>query len=218
MQNLEFREFYKRNLPHIQPEGGVFAITFRLAFTLPVNVVEELSDRRMEYARMASLLKGKDLELFDIEFRRKYYEHFDDFIGKHKTERDWLNQKELAVTVSQSIQYLDNLRFVLHSFCVMPNHVHMIIEPLKDKNGSKYFLLAAILKSIKQYTATECNKILNRSGQFWHHESYDHYIRDERDYFYQTEYLRNNPVKAGLVSNWEDWKYTYVTRTAISFL
>ena len=67
--------------------------------------------------------------------------------------------------------------------------------------------------SLKRYTANSCNKLLNRKGQFWHHENYDHYIRDEKDYNYQLNYLINNPVKAKLTDKIENWKYTWVCST-----
>jgi REP element-mobilizing transposase RayT len=65
------------------------------------------------------------------------------------------------------------------------------------------------MQSLKWYTAKECNKILNCTGQFWQHESYDHVVRNEEELNRIIEYILNNPVKAGLVETHEDWKWNY---------
>jgi REP element-mobilizing transposase RayT len=69
--------------------------------------------------------------------------------------------------------------------------------------------LDVIMHSLKSYTANEANKLLKRSGAFWETESYDHVIRDEREYYRTIAYVLNNPVKAGLVRNWRDWPWSY---------
>ena len=66
-----------------------------------------------------------------------------------------------------------------------------------------------ILRLIKGSTAREANKILNRRGAFWQHESYDRVVRDEKELNRIIWYTINNPVKAGLVKNAEDWKWSY---------
>ena len=66
-----------------------------------------------------------------------------------------------------------------------------------------------ILRLIKGATAREANKILNRRGAFWQHESYDRVVRDEKELNRIIWYTINNPVKAGLVKNAEDWKWSY---------
>jgi REP element-mobilizing transposase RayT len=91
----------------------------------------------------------------------------------------------------------------------MPNHVHLILQPLKNEYDS-YYLLAEIMSSIKSYTARRCNEVLKRNGQFWEYESYDHAIRDDLDFSRQLYYLVNNPVKAGYVNDYSDWQYTWV--------
>ena len=63
---------------------------------------------------------------------------------------------------------------------------------------------------LKSYTANECNKILDRNGQFWQHESYDHYIRNNKELNFYVDYVLKNPVKAGLVRNPELWEGTWL--------
>ena len=72
------------------------------------------------------------------------------------------------------------------------------------------YVLADALKKLKGVSAYECNKLLNRRGAFWQHESYDHVVRDDAELERTVRYILNNPVKAYLCKNWRDWKWTYV--------
>ena len=63
--------------------------------------------------------------------------------------------------------------------------------------------------SIKRYTARQANIILNREGNFWQHESYDHIVRNETELSNIIRYILMNPVKAGLVSDWREWQWNY---------
>ncbi|NOX84683.1 MAG: hypothetical protein GXO86_01765, partial [Chlorobi bacterium] len=72
-----------------------------------------------------------------------------------------------------------------------------------------YVQLDKIMQLIKGGSSFEANRILGRTGTFWMKDSYDHYIRDERDWEEILEYIIYNPVSAGLVDDWKDWKYTF---------
>ena len=91
----------------------------------------------------------------------------------------------------------------------MPNHVHILIKPILKSEGKPYPLFP-IMQKHKSYTAVETNKILNRSGKFWQRGYYDHYLRDEKEYFNIIRYILNNPVKAGFVEKYEDWEFSWV--------
>jgi len=81
----------------------------------------------------------------------------------------------------------------------MPNHVHVLIETITG------FALSAIIHSWKSFTATKANRLLGRTGEFWMHEHYDRFIRDEKHLGVIRNYIRNNPVKAGLVKTPQEW-------------
>ncbi|MBU0510252.1 MAG: hypothetical protein KJ638_00930 [Chloroflexi bacterium] len=89
----------------------------------------------------------------------------------------------------------------------MSNHAHAVFQPLPKGDG--YHSLTSIMHSIKVFTALESNKILNRSGQFWQPETYDHVVRDDAEWRRILRYVVYNPVKAGLVTEWNDWPWTY---------
>ncbi|MEW6194689.1 MAG: hypothetical protein AB1521_06015 [Bacteroidota bacterium] len=75
--------------------------------------------------------------------------------------------------------------------------------------GDSTYIVTKILQELKKFTARGCNKILNRSGSFWQHESYDHVVRNEAELNSIVTYVLNNPVKAGLVDNPDNWSWSY---------
>ena len=86
----------------------------------------------------------------------------------------------------------------------MSNHLHLVVVLAEHETG-----LMRKLQQFKSYTAIQANRVLRRSGQFWHRESYDHIIRDAAELERVVAYVLNNPVKAGLVQEWQEWPYTY---------
>lgn len=94
----------------------------------------------------------------------------------------------------------------------MPNHVHLVfrlLDQTEKTDCSEEYKVTKVLHSIKSYTALECNKVLGKSGPFWQPESYDRVIRDQEELENTIRYTLNNPVKAGLVENWQDWPHSY---------
>jgi len=65
------------------------------------------------------------------------------------------------------------------------------------------------MHSVKSYTANQANAVLRRQGSFWEHENFDRAIRDEEEWLRTIGYVLNNPVKAGLVGDWQDWPHSY---------
>ena len=216
MSKLKYKEFYRNNLPHYQPEGAVFAISFRLAFSLPRIILAQLKAEKTEFDKISEQLSGKEKENYTFEFKRKYFEEFDNFIDKYQSNADWLRNVEISEIVKNSVLFLDKKKYLLHCLTIMPNHLHLILEPAMK--AEYRFPIAEIMHSLKGFTARECNKKLCRKGQFWQHGHYDHMIRDDDDYNYQFNYIKNNPVKAGLVKYWEEWKYFVDQSSLIDFL
>jgi REP-associated tyrosine transposase len=100
-------------------------------------------------------------------------------------------------------------RIHLHALVVMPNHVHMLMKPLRDKDGWP-FPLVDILQCFKGATAHQINKLLGTSGPVWEEESFDHVLRSDEWLQGKCEYIRQNPVEAGLVQKPEDYRWLWV--------
>jgi len=201
---LDYKIYYKRNLPHIQPENAILFITYRLAFSLLKEIIINLLEKRKSFDK--KLIKINPIERKKLEntYNKILFKIEDEFLDKYSEEPLWLKKKEIAGIVIDSLLYNHQKLYDLHFSLIMPNHVHTVLKPLKNKENN-YYSIAKIMKEHKSFSAIESNKILKRSGQFWHHESYDHFIRDDEEYYRIKNYVMNNPVKAGLVERYEDW-------------
>ena len=207
---LSYRPYYRRHLPHLQPPGATLFITFRLAGSLPRAVIEELSAERQRVEQLVKQVAdpAERMQTADLEERR-LFGWWDAALDAIRHGPRWLADPRVAELVTESLHYRDGRVYELRAFCVMPNHVHLVCTPL-EKQGGGYHSLTAILHSLKRYTAREANKILERQGAFWQQESYDHVVRDEGELRRIVDYVLNNPVKAGMVSTWEEWPWSYL--------
>jgi REP element-mobilizing transposase RayT len=100
-------------------------------------------------------------------------------------------------------------RFFLHAAVIMPDHVHMLLTPLCDEHGWPY-PLASILKLIKGTAARNVNQLLGCTGPVWQEESFDHVLRSGESFEEKLEYIRQNPVRRGLVEKPEDYRWLWV--------
>ncbi|MFH0988541.1 MAG: transposase [bacterium] len=216
----EPKTYYRRHLPHYQPEHGIFHVVFRLTGSLPVEVIEELRQEREQWERKAKEVKDAGEQQKQLtQVRWAYFERFDTLLDGTSSGPMWLKQTEAAIVVTEAICHRDGKEYDLLAYCIMPNHVHLVFELVgrlaeststKDgRDGVSTYIVTQILESLKKYTALRVNRVLHRSGAFWQHESYDHVIRDEEELEKTIWYVLLNPVKAGLVKEWEQWKWTY---------
>jgi REP-associated tyrosine transposase len=100
-------------------------------------------------------------------------------------------------------------RIRLHAAVVMPDHVHLLLTPLRDKDGWP-FPLVDILQCMKSSTAHRINRMSGISGPVWEEESFDHVLRSDESFKDKCEYIRQNPVKAGLVHKPENYHWLWV--------
>lgn len=115
--------------------------------------------------------------------------------------------------VLDCILHWQNRRYELYAACVMPDHVHMLIEPSIKENGEDgeaiFYSLTEILQTIKSFTAHEINKEEKSSGEVWETESFDRLIRSERDLEEKFHYITRNAWDAGVVGQGEDYRWVW---------
>ncbi|MEP7149808.1 MAG: hypothetical protein ABI857_13090 [Acidobacteriota bacterium] len=214
--SYEYKQFSRRKLPHIHSPGSTIFTTFRLADSIPKNVLRQwLAEREFRN-------KAAELDEPEIQFRRRWFAYFEDILDKAANGPRWLADPRIAQIVADSLAYRNGRVYDLAAYCIMSTHVHSVFSPylnetsLTEAKGSHPLrfesseaTLSVIMQSLKGYTAHEANKVLNRTGAFWEVESYDHEIRDGEELGRVIRYVLNNPVKAGMVDHWSDWKWTY---------
>jgi len=175
----------RRHLPHWQQNGCTYFLTFRLADSIPFDEIIRLKEDLAAW-------KSHHPEPWDFATYQEYQQRFHD--GPEK----WLDQghgeclltnPELRDIVANALHHFDGERYILDSFVVMPNHVHVLVKPLQDHT------LSDILHSWKSFTAKEINKATGRSGSVWQSESYDRIVRDWENLLNARDYIERNPSK-----------------------
>jgi len=166
-------------------------MTFRLHDAVPDSVVQAW---RRELSWIENLPASDPRE---VELRKRIARYEDAGHGAC-----WLRDERIASLVENALLHFDAQRYRLIAWCVMPNHVHALIETFD------VWPLAGIVHSWKSYTAHTANEILRRSGDFWFREYHDRFIRDDRHFVNALRYIEANPVKAGLVERKEDWRWS----------
>ncbi len=190
------KEWHSRGyLPHFDHPGLVQSITFRLYDSVPSSVLAGWQSE----LRLAGGEAANDPRCAELRERTERYA--DQGHGSCS-----LRDENIAVLVQDALLHFDGQRYRLLSWCVMPNHVHVLIE---TRMG---FRVSDVVHSWKSFTAKEANKVLSRQGDFWMPDYFDRFIRDERHLQTTIDYIEHNPVKAGLVREPKNWMFSSASR------
>jgi len=197
-------DIYFTNMPHWRQEGCTWFVTYRLADSIPKQVLERWEVEKSEWfaARGASVsekesLKDAFLKLSKTErfaftkcFNRKRNSYLDEGRGSCV-----LRSAQCSKIVLEGWDYFDGKRYILGDLIVMPNHVHLLLTPLPG------FKLETILQSRKRQSSREINTQMDQTGSLWQKHSFDHIVRNEKALQKLRVYIKDNPKKARLASN-----------------
>jgi REP element-mobilizing transposase RayT len=207
----ETRGWHSRGyLPHLDAAAVVQHVTYRLADSLPLHVLTEL-ERELQRVPQRRV---------PLERRKRIERTLDAGHGACL-----LREPQAAALVQSSFRHFDGVRYRLLAWVVMPNHVHVLVEPLAGHS------LPRIVSSWKSYTARRLAALPGPPGsspagapgsspapgppgsspassRIWHREYWDRYIRDEGHLTDVVRYIHENPVQARLVGRAEDWPWS----------
>lgn len=175
-------------LPHWDFAGSLQAITFRLADSVP-----------------GSLIAAWKRELDPVSDDRSRQRQLHTRIAKYEDagHGDAVLSNPLAAEIIQNKLITGHPAYYrLIEWCVMPNHVHVMIKLAPDA------VLSEVVRIWKGGSSAEINRLLNRSGPLWFREYHDRLVRDIDHYHDCRAYIRNNPVKAGLCAKPQDWRFS----------
>jgi len=206
-------------LPHRDRIHLLQSVTFRLADSLPQTKLKALE---VELDRLDARDTENDR---GVEKRRRIEAYLDAGYGCCA-----LSNEVMAEVMQQALLQFHEERYELIAWCIMPNHVHVVVDP--------WVKLSKIVQSWKSYTGrwamqhhaelgfdvpggadaelvegAGCGAELELSvpremKSFWMREYWDRYIRNEAHLEKVVRYIVKNPVKAGLCSKPEDWKWS----------
>jgi REP element-mobilizing transposase RayT len=176
--------YSEHRLPHWDVIGQPLFVTFRLHGSLPAR-------RQFRPAHMTS---------------GQAFAAMDGILDRAATGPKFRQIPEIAALILECLKHAAEQlkRYELHSYVIMPNHVHILVTP--SVTAQKW------LGPLKGFSAFKANRILGRTGPFWQNESYDHLVKDRDGFDRIKRYIENNPVKAGLCTSTADFPWSSVQR------
>jgi REP element-mobilizing transposase RayT len=186
------------HLPHWEAEKATYCVTFRLADSLPQEALRKTLFDRKDIPTTAAQMGRTISETERIRLLKLHSSPIERYLDAG-VGACFLRNEAVAKVVVDSLQQFQGTRYQLHAWCVMPNHVHAVFQTVGENT------LSRILHSWKSFSAKQANKILQRSGEFWQREYYDHLVRDTSEFQRAVQYVIDNPKKAGL----KDWKWVW---------
>jgi putative transposase len=180
----------RRNLPHWEQEGATYFVTFRLADAVPAQLAQQWREELETWRRFhPEPWNGAAV----AEYRKRFLQPREDWLDLGHGSC-LLRDSGAATIVANALRFFDGKRYHLDAFVVMPNHVHVLVQPLTR------FHLSEIVHSWKSYSARQINKLLGGSGTVWMQESFDRIVRDWDALVCCRAYIARNPEKAQLRS------------------
>jgi len=195
-------------LPHVKREGVEYFVTFRLADSLPKDVLLRHEGERAQ--RLRALAEANRLgrataereETINRDFLRKVERYLD--LGAGACH---LRRPEIASLVAGALQFFHEERYVLREWIVMPNHIHVLFRPIQN------YLVGEVVKSWKQFTSLRAKRLLGLpEGRFWQPEPFDHWVRNDEERARIARYILHNPVTARLCVRPGDWCWSSAWR------
>jgi REP element-mobilizing transposase RayT len=175
-------------LPHWEQAGSTYFLTFRLADSIPQSELKRWKEERDEWL-------SEHPEPWPDEVEAEFHRLFSARVDRHLdagTGSCVLGNRAVAEAFAETLLPHDETRFFLHSFVVMPNHVHLLVTLNMTDT------LPVMVKIWKGTSARRIGGITNSSGNLWQRDYFDRLIRDEEHFFRVARYIRANPRKARL--------------------
>ncbi|MDP0492199.1 MAG: class I tRNA ligase family protein [Verrucomicrobiota bacterium JB023] len=187
-ENGEFK-VHRRKLPHVeQVEGTTLFITWRLNDSLPKEKLEQLGAEKEEW--LAANPKPWN-STQENDYHQKFSNRVDEWLDAGAGSC-LLKKPQNAKLLAEALQHFDAERYFLHSYVIMPNHVHLLVTLPPEEDLDK------VMHSWKSYTAKKINAHEGTEGSVWQREYYDRIIRDEDHFANTLKYIEKNPERANL--------------------
>ena len=186
----------RRNLPHWQQGAKWCVSTWRLADSVPREIATQWHLEKTHWLETHPVPWD---EATEAEYHRLFSTRMENWLNKG-TGSCVLRIPENARIVAGALEHFNGRRCELAAYVVMPNHAHVLFRPIGGYD------VPGIMKSWKGFTAFQINKRMGRKGKLWQAESWDRLIRNERHFYKTAEYIRLNPLMAGLREGFILWE------------
>jgi len=213
---MERKEFYRHALPHFQQPGQSYFVTWCLKDAIPPKAFDYYTIKLHNLqTEIQHLKKNKaddsTINLINMDYnltRKKYFKTVNDLLDLQKKSCVNLSNDSNMDILIRALNFWDHTRIENYAYTIMSNHVHWVFKVYEKDEKDQPVYLQDILQSVKRFSATEINKNEGLKGSLWQKESYDTTIRDDLHLYQAIKYTLENPVKAGLVTDWKQWRGT----------
>jgi REP element-mobilizing transposase RayT len=180
-------------------EKGVYFITFRCVGSLPESARLGLLDIYQTWRA------ARNEEVRSIELQRRIFALLETFLDRG----DGFAPFRGCEVINRGLQLFDQAAldscWDLGSLVLMPNHVHLLARAREPSETGEPLNLGAFVNALKGRTSRELNALMGRKGRFWQPDWFDRWCRSPAEVKRFEEYIRLNPVKAGLASRPESY-------------
>lgn len=105
--------------------------------------------------------------------------------------------------VMDALKWLDrNGHIFLDTAVIMPDHIHVLCQLNEGSLGN-------IAHKLKSFTSKQIGRLINREGSIWQSGYHDHAVRKDEDMNKIRLYCLNNPVRAKIVADFQDYPHWY---------
>ena len=172
-------------LPHWDLDGKLQFVTFRLADSLPQSKLVEYKLAKNEWFQSHPYPHSeKELAEYTDLFGGKIDEWLDAGMGECL-----MKDAEVRNVVQEVIMHDDGVKYDIIAMCIMPNHVHLLLQVYPKVELNKE------LGDLKRISSHRINKLLCRTGDVWQHESFDRMIRSYAHFQRVVDYINHNGDK-----------------------
>ncbi|HEV2178432.1 MAG TPA: transposase [Terriglobia bacterium] len=120
-----------------------------------------------------------------------------------------LAEGEYALVADALAESRRKLQFLLYGYVLMPDHWHALIWTTYPLTISR------VIQDIKWISAVSLNRARNGSGSVWQHQFWDRFVRHGKELRDRLTYMHFNPVRKGLVTKPEEWRWSSCNNFAL---
>ena len=195
MSMIPTRERWRSRLPHWEVEGHWHFVTIRCQGTLPTAVKRKLGE--IHVALQSIHPQSEEFQ----QLQRRYFLTTEKYLDRGAGFAPFKEVRPCELYL-EALTVMESEGWLVGEATVMPNHVHLLVIRQNSE-----FSLKQVLTRLKGRSSRWINQELQRSGRFWQEDWFDRWMRNEGELTKTINYIRNNPVKAGLVDEWTDYRW-----------
>lgn len=146
--------------------------------------------------------KRRSLRHPGVDYSLPYIYHVT--VSSHNRRAILSRDEVAAAIVDNLIQLATNLSYEIFAFCILPDHLHILCQPRAEAPSLETFV-----GKVKGRISRELGK-KGVKRPIWQRGFYDHILRKEEDVLTVAKYIAENPVRQGIVGDYEEYPYSYI--------